>query len=44
MARLGNGQEAREVAQEAYVRLLQLHQPIPCLPATGLILAQPTSA
>jgi RNA polymerase sigma factor (sigma-70 family) len=27
MARLGNEQEAREVAQEAYVRLLQLHQP-----------------
>lgn len=26
-ARLGNEQEAREVAQEAYVRLLQLHQP-----------------
>lgn len=27
VARLGNEQEAREVAQEAYVRLLQLHQP-----------------
>ena len=27
IARLGNEQEAREVAQEAYVRLLQLHQP-----------------
>jgi RNA polymerase sigma-70 factor (ECF subfamily) len=27
MARLGNEHEAREVAQEAYVRLLQLHQP-----------------
>jgi len=27
MVRLGNEQEAREVAQEAYVRLLQLHQP-----------------
>lgn len=27
MARLGNEQEAREVAQEAYVRLLQLHEP-----------------
>lgn len=27
MARLGNEQEAREVAQEAYVRLLQLHHP-----------------
>lgn len=26
-ARLGNEQEAREVAQEAYVRLLQLHEP-----------------
>jgi len=27
MARLGNEQEAREVAQEAYVRLLQLQRP-----------------
>jgi RNA polymerase sigma-70 factor (ECF subfamily) len=27
VARLGNEQEAREVAQDAYVRLLQLHQP-----------------
>lgn len=27
VARLGNEQEAREVVQEAYVRLLQLHQP-----------------
>jgi RNA polymerase sigma-70 factor (ECF subfamily) len=27
VARLGNEQEAREVAQEAYVRLLQLHRP-----------------
>lgn len=27
MMRIGNEQEAREVAQEAYVRLLQLHRP-----------------
>lgn len=27
VSRLGNEQEAREVAQEAYVRLLQLHEP-----------------